>query len=125
MSSENAGGAVPPRGVDGGNAMSEPNPPVVMTMVTDPAELAAFNARMEKFDRNIDWLQAHASEVYTRHRGRFICVAGQELFVADSVAEVLALARAAHPDDDGECVRYIPKQKLDRIYAHRRPLAGL
>jgi hypothetical protein len=100
--------------------MAEPNPPVVMTVVTDPAEVAAFNARMAKFDRNIDWLQAHASEVYTRHRGRFICIAGQELFVADTGEEALAKARAAHPDDDGLYLHYIPKQKLDRIYAHRR-----
>jgi hypothetical protein len=94
-------------------------------MVTDPAELAASRTRAEKFDRNADWLVAHASEVFTRHRGRFICIAGQELFVADSVAEVLALARAAHPDDDGQYLRYIPREKLDRIYANRRTLDGL
>jgi hypothetical protein len=99
--------------------------PIVMEVVTDPTEIAAFRARQERFNRNSDWLQAHAHEVYSRHRGKFICVAGQELFVADTVHEALARAKAAHPEDDGALTRYIPKEKGLRIYAHRRLLAPL
>ena len=92
---------------------------IVMEEVTDPEENAAARARRERFDRNSAWLQSHATEVYTRHRGKCICVAGEELFVADSPEEVLAQARAAHPEDNGSIlVRYIPREKMARIYAN-------
>src|SRR5262245_22383038 len=86
-------------------------PPVTMEIVTDPEELARARAQDERFQRNSDWLQAHVPEVYWQHRGRFIGVAGQELFVADTPEEVLALAKAAHPDDDGLLTRYIRRER--------------
>ncbi|HYL98160.1 MAG TPA: hypothetical protein VEZ90_04340 [Blastocatellia bacterium] len=92
---------------------------IVVEEVTDPDENAAARARRARFDRNSDWLQSHATEVYTSHRGKCICVAGEELFVADSAEEVLAQARAAHPEDNGSIlVRYIPREKIARIYAN-------
>lgn len=102
--------------------MNENSNPIVMGVVTDPAENAAFQARHAQFLRNLEWLQAHASEVYS-HRGRFFCIAGQELFVGDSVEEVRARAKAAHPDDDGLFSEYIPKERGLRIYANRRIVA--
>lgn len=95
-------------------------PAVVMEEVTDPEELAKARAQRERFDRNSAWLQAHAAEVYTHYRGKCICIAGEELFVADTPEEALALATAAHPEDDGSFLRYIPREKLARIYAHQR-----
>ncbi len=95
-------------------------PPIVMEEITDPEELARGRARRARYDRNSAWLQAHVSEVYSQHRGKCICIAGEELFVADTPQEVLALARAAHPDDDGRVRHYIPREKLARIYADRR-----
>src|SRR6266849_713183 len=92
--------------------------PLVMYEVTDPEELAKADVQSERFRRNSDWLQAHVPQVYAQHRGKCICVAGQELFVADTAPEVIALAKKAHPDDDGFLLRYIPKVKMDRIYAH-------
>jgi len=89
-----------------------------MTEVTDPAMLAEINAQEQRFRRNSDWLQAHVPSVYAQHRGKCICVAGGELFVAETAEEVLALARAAHPDDDGLLLRYIPRERMERIYAH-------
>ena len=47
-----------------------------------------------------------------------VSVAGEELFVADTPEQALALATAAHPEDDGSFLRYIPREKIDRIYAH-------
>ena len=94
--------------------------PLVMYEVTDPEELAKAEAQRKRFRKNSDWLQAHIPEVYSQHCGKCICVAGQELFVADDAKEVIAMARKAHPDDDGFLLRYIPKVKMDRIYAHRR-----
>ncbi len=90
---------------------------IVMEEVRDSEELAAARSQRVRFDRNTAWLQANIVDVYSRHRGKVICVAGEELFVGDTAREAIALARAAHPDDDGFFTRYIPKEKLPRIYA--------
>jgi hypothetical protein len=87
-----------------------------------PEELAEYRARQEQFDKNLAWLQSNASEVYS-HRGKFLCIAGQELFVGDSVEDVVTRAKAAHPDDHGRFTRYIPLKRAVRIYAHRRIMA--
>ena len=98
--------------------MADRQTKIIMEEVTDPEELAKARAQRERFDRNADWLQAHAREVYTRYRGKCICIAGEELFVADTPEEAWAMATAAHPEDDGCFLRYIPREKLARIYAN-------
>jgi hypothetical protein len=97
---------------------SKPPPPIIMEEVTDPEELAKARALDERFDRNVAWLQAHAADIYDRYRGKCICIAGEELFVADTPEEVLAQAKAAHPEDNGFFIRYIPREKMARIYAN-------
>ena len=92
--------------------------PLVMEEVTDPDKLAKAQAQSERYKRNFAWLQAHFSLVYSRHRGKCICIAGEELFVADKPNEVVALAQAAHPEDDGWFIHYIPRDKVARIYAN-------
>lgn len=91
---------------------------IVLEDVSDVAELAEAQALREQFNRNSAWLQAHASEVYSRHRGKCICVAGEEVFVADTPSEALAQAMASHPHDKGRFVHYIPKEKVPRVYAN-------
>ncbi len=91
--------------------MPLPSIQVVMEEVTDPQEIAEAQAQMEQARRNSDWMQVHAHEIYTQHRGKFIVVAGEELFVADTPEEANALARAAHPEDKGSLGRYIYPQK--------------
>lgn len=98
--------------------MADQQFPIVMEEVTDPEELIKARGQRQRFDRNSAWLQAHAAEVYTRYRGKCVCVAGEELFVADTPEEAWALATAAHPEDDGSFIRYIPREKVARIYAH-------
>lgn len=93
-------------------------PHVIMEEVSDPEELAKAYLQHERFERNSAWLQSHIPDVYARHRGKCICVAGGELFVADTPPEVIALAHAAHPEDDGKLLRYIPKEKVARVYAY-------
>jgi len=90
-------------------------PAVVMEEFNDPSELAEARARRERFECNWAWFETHAAEVYRNHRGKCICISGQELFVADTPAEVLALAKAAHPEDDGRFTGIIPKERLARI----------
>ncbi len=89
----------------------------VIEEVTDPQMLAEAQIQRERFRRNAVWLQAHASEIYPRYRDKFICIAGEELFVANTPEEALAQAKAAHPEDNGRYLRYIPLEKLARIYA--------
>jgi hypothetical protein len=91
-----------------------------MEEVTNPEELARARAQRERFDRNAAWLQAHAHEVYSQNRGKHLCIAGEELFVADTADEARARGRAAHPEDDGSFLHYIPLKKMDRIYARQR-----
>jgi hypothetical protein len=98
--------------------------PIVMTEMTDPVELAKARRRWAQADRNSAWLQAHVPEIYMQHRGKCICVASEELFVADTPEEAFRRAKAAHPDDEGALSRYIPKQKVQRIYATSRTVAS-
>jgi hypothetical protein len=91
---------------------------IVIEEVADPEELAKALAQDERFERNWAWFNAHASEIYTKHRGKCLCVAGEELFVADTPAEALAQARAAHPEDDGFFTRIIPRERVARIHGH-------
>jgi hypothetical protein len=97
-------------------------PAYQMEIGTDPEENAKARELQQQFEANVAWLEAHSAEVYS-HRGRHICVAGRELFVADSLDEVLGRAATAHPEDQGFYVRYIPREKVPRVYAHRRHLA--
>jgi hypothetical protein len=88
---------------------------ISMNAVTDPAELERARAQDERFERNWAWFDAHAAEIYHKYRGKCICIAEQELFVADTIQEVLALAGAAHPGDDGRFTRYIPREHYYKI----------
>lgn len=90
----------------------------VMEEIADAGELAKARLQRERFDRNVAWLQAHVPQIYTQYRGKCICIACEELFVADTPEEAIASATAAYPDDDGKFLRYIPQEKLDRVYAH-------
>jgi hypothetical protein len=89
------------------------------------AVIARARAQRERADRNAAWLQTHAASIYSQHRGRHICIAGEELFVGDSAEDALALARAAHPEDDGRILRYIPRQKVARVYANPRRMVSV
>ena len=89
---------------------------IVLEEVTDPAQLIEAQARRQRLERNWTWFERHAAEIYTQHRGKCICISGEELFVADTAEDVLAQASAAHPEDDGRFTRYIPRERMARIY---------
>ena len=97
--------------------MCPQQPHIVMEEVTDPQEIARARKQRKLFDRNAAWLQRHIPEVYSQHRGKCICIAGEELFVADTAQQAVTLAKAAHPEDDGWFTRFVPKEKVARIYA--------
>jgi len=105
--------------------MANQQVPMVMEEFTDPEELAKARVQRARFDRNSAWLQAHAKEVYTHYRGKCVVIAGEELFAADTPEEAWALAATAHPEDDGRFIRYIPREKVARIYANQRRVAAM
>ena len=93
---------------------------IQMKLVTDADELVTARSQRERFDRNVAWLQNNASQIYSQHRGKCICVAGGEVFVGATSEEAVAAATAAHPEDNGRFVQYVPKDRVPRIYAHSR-----
>lgn len=82
-------------------------PKLVIEEVTDPDVIARFETQDERARLNEVWLQEHWSDLLPAARGRFIAVAGQEAFIADTAKEVRAMAMSAHPDDDGVIAQYV------------------
>jgi hypothetical protein len=94
-------------------------PPVLMvTDVTNPDDLARVDSQNTQFGRNLSWFQEHVDEISALYRGRWICIAGQEVFAADTAREAIALAHAAHPQDVGHFTYRVPTKRAARIYAH-------
>lgn len=98
--------------------MSEPR--MTLEEVTDPEEIARHRRVAEAGARNSDWLQAHWGDLLPDARGRFLAVAGQQAFIADSPEEAINLAAAAHPDDPGRLIQYVFPERGWRIYANHR-----
>jgi hypothetical protein len=96
---------------------------IIMEEVADAGELEKARVQDARFARNWAWFEAHAAEIYATQRGKCICIAGEELFAADTPEEALAKAIAAHPDDDGRFTRLIPLERLARVYADQRHMA--
>jgi hypothetical protein len=92
-------------------------PKFVIEEVTDPDEIARIKAQDERARLNSGWLQAHWPDLLPAARGKFIAVAGQEAFIADRPEEAWAMAKAAHPDDDGVIDQYVRPEAGPRIYA--------
>ena len=92
--------------------MGPEQPAVVMEQLTDPHPIGRGAGTAERFDRNWAWFEAHAAEIYRSHRGKCFCISGEQLFVADTPAQALALAKTAHPEDDGRFTGIIPKERL-------------
>ena len=92
---------------------------LVLEEVTDPVEVERFRAQMAQHRRNSDWLASHWPELLPQALGKFVAVAGQEAFVADTASEARAEAAAAHPDDQGVFVQYVIPLQGPRFYGNR------
>ena len=69
--------------------------------INDPVEVARCKAQDERGKRSSDWLQAHWADLLPQARGKFVAVAGQEAFIADTHEEAWAMARKAPPKMTG------------------------
>src|SRR5262245_951696 len=85
-------------------------------VVTDPAVTARSRAGFERARKNGAWLQTHWSDLLSQARGKFVAVAGQEAFIAETAKDAWAWAARAHPEDDGALVQYVPVEQVPRIY---------
>ncbi len=103
--------------------MNEPD--FVIEEVTDPTEIARERAQHQRAKRNSDWLQAHWSDLLPAARGKFVAIAGQEAFIADTPEEAWAQAARAHPEDDGALCQFVFPHTGPRFYGHRRRVADL
>lgn len=86
--------------------------------VSEPSEIARSQAQDDCHRRNSEWLQAHWADVLPYARGKFLAVAGQESFIAETPAQAWAWVEATHADDTGAIVRYIRPETGPRIYAN-------
>jgi hypothetical protein len=91
---------------------------------TDPEEIAEGDAVRRQAKLNRDWLESHWADILPEARGKFVAVAGQEAFIADTDAEAWARAKAAHPEDRGAISRYVRASRGPRIYAHHWQVGG-
>ena len=95
-------------------------PQLVIEEVDVPEYAARAREAFERHRRNSEWLQAHWADVLPQARGKFLAVARQESFIADTPEEAWEWARKTHPEDDGAFVRYIRNDLGPRIYAYQR-----
>jgi hypothetical protein len=74
-------------------------PVITMHIETDPEKIAQARKAHEDFKRNVEWWNEHVQDVPRDADGKFVAVAGRQLFIADTRKKAEELARAAHPDD--------------------------
>jgi hypothetical protein len=101
----------------------QPEQRVIETPPVSEEERAANIAAAEQFQRNLAWWNAHVEEIRAAHTGKFVCVAGQELFVGEDPIEVVARAKAAHPNPGyGFLSLFLSSHRGPKVYAHHRRL---
>jgi hypothetical protein len=86
---------------------------------TDPVQIARVRETLDHFTRNSDWLAAHWANVLPQARGKFIAVAGQEAFIAETPQGAWEWAAKAHPEDKGPLVQYVRTGQGPRFYGNR------
>lgn len=96
------------------------NHQLIFEEVTDPAEIARSRAVFARLKLNSDWLQSHWSDLLPAAKGKYLAVADQEAFIADTPEAAWRWAEEVHPDDSGAFVRYVIPYAGPRIYANRR-----
>ncbi len=87
--------------------------------VADAGEIAMLRALDARHQRNIQWLQSHWADFIPSARGKFVAVAEEVGFIAETPEEAWAWVATTHPHDDGAIVRHIREQEGPRIYVHR------
>jgi len=72
--------------------------------------------RFDRYQANIDWVNAHGASLFEKYRGKYIAVSKGVVYAGTTYGEAQRLARAEHPDDE-PYIEYVPVEKMIRIYA--------
>jgi hypothetical protein len=96
-----------------------PWPKLTVEFGPPSADASKVLARMGRAQRNSEWLQAHWGDLLPQTLGKYVAVAGEEAFIADSPGQAWAWARQTHPEDDSATVQYVNPQQGPKIYANR------
>ena len=83
------------------------NHELILEEVTDPALIECSRIAFARAKLNSDWLAAHWPEVLPSAKGRYVAIAGQEAFIADTAREAWRRAEEAHPEDSGAFVKFV------------------
>ena len=89
----------------------------IIEEVTDPKEIARHRAQDERHVRNLKWLESHWGDL-PNARGRYVAVANEQPFVADTAEAAWNWAHGQSPPDDGAIVMRVPAERGWRIYAN-------
>ena len=92
---------------------------ITVESVPNAEALTPYIEQLQRAQLNRDWLEAHWSELLPSARGKFLAVAGQQAFVADTPEEAWNMAEAAFPDDDGAFVQFVRSLEGPRFYANQ------
>ena len=91
----------------------------IVEEIYDADVVSRARLQAERHRRNSRWLQNHWSALLPQARGKFVAVADEEAFIAESPREAWTWVEREHPQDNGAIVRYIRTELGPRLYADR------
>lgn len=92
---------------------------ITLEDIHDTATIERRRAHREQAQKNWNWLQAHWSDLLPQAKGKFLAVADQQAFVAETLDAALEWVRTHHPEDSGHIVEYVWPSTGPRIYSGR------
>ena len=92
---------------------------ITVESVSNEEDLTAYSAKLARARLNRDWLSSHWAELLPSARGKFVAVAGERAFLADTPEQAWKMAEEAFPNDDGAFVQYIRPVEGPRFYANQ------
>lgn len=84
------------------------------TVVRTEAVTAEELQKFQQDEEDYEWLSAHAQEIETQCKGKFVAVVNRQLFVGESWEEAQAKAKAAFPGRE-PIVEYIPWKRQGKV----------
>ena len=85
---------------------------------SDPQVIARHHAQDQRQKRNLAWLESHWGQLLPQARGRFLAVADEQAFIAQSADAAWEWIDVNHPKDVGAFVQHVPAKPAMRIYAN-------
>src|SRR4051812_42909161 len=95
------------------------DPKITISEVTDPVKIEQHRRVRESAQKNWDWFAAHQEALLPHGFGKYVAVAGQEAYLADTAEEASEWINRTHPDDLGSLLEYLMPPTGPRIYSPR------